>query len=130
MNFEEIKARLQNGESLDTIAQEMEDMLNQANAFVQEEKVKSEKESRLDSLADTIAAAATEYMHLTCPDVDFEVSGAEMRETLDEMLPLLDMFKNISVKVTSVPVKVKHAASNPKTTPEDVFAKFFKSLNI
>ena len=130
MNFEEIKARLQNGESLDTIAQEMEDMLNQANAFVQEEKVKSEKESRLDSLADTIAAAATEYMHLTCPDVDFEVSGAEMREALNEMLPLLDMFKNISVKVTSVPVKVKHTASNPKTTPEDVFAKFFKSLNI
>ena len=130
MNFEEIKARLQNGESLDTIAQEMEDMLNQANAFVQEEKVKSEKESRLDSLADTIAAAATEYMHLTCPDVDFEVSGAEMREALDEMLPLLDMFKNISVKVTSVPVKMKHTASNPKNTPEDVFAKFFKSLNI
>jgi hypothetical protein len=130
MNFEEIKARLQNGESLDTIAQEMEDMLNQANAFVQEEKVKSEKESRLNSLADTIAAAATEYMHLTCPDVDFEVSGAEMRETLDEMLPLLDMFKNISVKVTSVPVKAKHTASNPKNTPEDVFANFFKSLNI
>ena len=43
MNFEEIKARLQNGESLETIAQEMENMLNQANAFVQEEKVKSGK---------------------------------------------------------------------------------------
>lgn len=127
MNFEEIKARLQNGESLDAIAQEMEDMLNQANAFVQKEKVKSEKESRLDSLADTIAAAATEYMHLTCPDVDFEVSGAEMRETLDEMLPLLDIFKNITVKVTSVPVVAK---DKPAKTPEDVFAKFFRNLGI
>lgn len=127
MNFEEIKARLQNGESLETIAQEMENMLNQANAFVQEEKVKSEKESRLDSLADTIAAAATEYMHLTCPDVDFEVSGAEMRETLDEMLPLLDLFKNITVKVTSVPVTAK---DKPAKTPEDVFAKFFRNLGI
>lgn len=127
MNFEEIKARLQNGESLDTIAQEMEDMLNQANAFVQEEKVKSEKESRLDSLADTIAAAATEYMRLTCPDVDFEVSGAEMRETLDEMLPLLDLFKNITVKVTSIPVTAK---DKPAKTPEDVFAKFFRNLGI
>lgn len=126
MNFEEIKARLQNGESLDAIAQEMEDMLNQANAFVQEEKVKSEKESRLDSLADTIAAAANEYMSLACPDVDFEVSGLEMRETLDEMLPLLDIFKNITVKVTSVPVTEKKSAK----TPEDVFAKFFRSLNI
>ena len=93
----------------------------------QEEKVKSEKESRLDSLADTIAAAATEYMHLTCPDVDFEVSGAEMRETLDEMLPLLDLFKNITVKVTSIPVTAK---DKPAKTPEDVFAKFFRNLGI
>lgn len=123
MNFEEIKARLQNGESLDTIAQEMEDMLNQANAFVAEQKVKNEKDSRLDSLAGTIADAANEYVHLASPDVDFEVDAATIRESLDEMLPLIDMFKNISVKVTSVPVKAKN-------TPEDVFAKFFKSLNI
>ena len=130
MNFEEIKARLQNGESLDTIAQEMEDMLNQANAFVEEQKVKSEKDSRLNSLAGTIADAANEYVHLASPDADFEVDAVTIREALDEMLPFIDMFKNISVKVTSVPVKVKHTASNPKTTPEDVFAKFFKSLNI
>ena len=123
MNFEEIKARLQNGESLDTIAQEMEDMLNQANAFVAEQKVKNEKDSRLDSLAGTIADAANEYVHLASPDVDFEVDAATIRESLDEMLPLIDMFKNITMKVTSVPVKAKN-------TPEDVFAKFFKSLNI
>lgn len=123
MNFEEIKARLQNGESLDTIAQEMEDMLNQANAFVAEQKVKNEKDSRLDSLAGTIADAANEYVHLASPDADFEVDAATIRESLDEMLPLIDMLKNITVKVTSVPVKAKN-------TPEDVFAKFFKSLNI
>lgn len=123
MNFEEIKARLQNGESLDTIAQEMEDMLNQANAFVAEQKVKNEKDSRLDSLAGTIADAANEYVHLASPDADFEVDATTIRESLDEMLPLIDMLKNISVKVTSVPVKAKN-------TPEDVFAKFFKSLNI
>ena len=130
MNFEEIKARLQNGESLDTIAQEMEDMLNQANAFVEEQKVKSEKDSRLDSLAGTIADAANEYVHLAFPDADFEVDAASIRETLDEMMPLIDMIKDISVKITSVPVKMKHTASNPKNTPEDVFANFFKSLNI
>ena len=127
MNFEEIKARLQNGESLDTIAQEMEDMLNQANAFVQEEKVKSEKESRLDSLADTIAAAANEYVHLACPEADFEVTGLEMRETLDEMLPFINVLKNITVKVTSIPVTAK---DKPAKTPEDVFAKFFRNLGI
>ena len=130
MNFEEIKARLQNGESLDTIAQEMEDMLNQANAFVEEQKVKSEKDSHLDSLAGTIADAANEYVHLASPDAEFEVDAVTIREALDEMLPFIDMFKNISVKVTSVPVKMKHTASNPKNTPEDVFTKFFKSLNI
>lgn len=130
MNFEEIKARLQNGESLDTIAQEMEAILNQANAFVAEQKEKDAKDSRLDSLAGTIADAANEYVHLASPDADFEVDAASIRETLDEMLPFIDMFKNISVKVTSVPVKVKHTASNPKIAPEDVFAKFFKSLNI
>ena len=130
MNFEEIKARLQNGESLDTIAQEMEDMLNQANAFVEEQKVQSEKEANLNTLAGAIANAANEYVRLAAPDVEFEVDAASIREALDEMLPLIDMFKNISVQVTSVPVKMKHTASNPKNTPEDVFAKFFKSLNI
>ena len=32
MNYEEIMQRLANGETMDTIAQEMEDMLNKANA--------------------------------------------------------------------------------------------------
>lgn len=127
MNFEEIMARLQKGESMDAIAKEVEDTLNAANAAFQEQNARDEKESRLDSLADTIAAAANEYMALARPDVEFEVSGAEMRETLDEMLPLLDLFKNITVKVTSVPVVAK---DKPAKTAEDVFAKFFRSMNI
>lgn len=122
MNFEEIMARLQNGENLDDIAQEMQDVLNKANAAVQEQNKQSAKDARLDELANVIAEAANEYMSLAQPDVEFEVSGAEMRETLDEMLPLLDIFKNVTVKVTSVPVTAKK--------PEDVFAKFFRSLNI
>ena len=129
MNFEEIMARLKNGESMDAIAQEMEDILNRANAELQEQAKHDEKNARLNELAAVIADAATEYMSLACPEVDFEVTASEMRETLDEMLPLLDMFKNITVKVTSVPMK-KATKTKSADSPEDVFAKFFKSLNI
>ena len=129
MNFEEIMARLKNGESMDTIAKEVEDTLNRANAEFQEQTKKNAKDARLNELAAIIADAATEYMNLSCPDMEFKVTASEMRETLDEMLPLLDMLKDFTVKVTSIPVK-KTTKTKSADSPEDVFAKFFKSLNI
>lgn len=124
MNYEEIVARLKNGETMEAIAQEMEDALNKANAEFQEQSKKTAEEAKLNELADTIAAAATEYLRIMRPDVVKEaITGAELREAMDEMLPLLDLLGSFKLEVSTKPAKAKK-------TPEDVFANFFKSMNI
>lgn len=124
MNYEEILARLQKGDTMETIAKEIEDALNKANADFQEQAKKNETEAKLNDLADTMAAAATEYLRIQRPTmVKEDITGAELRQTLDEMLPLLDLFGDIKIDVKTVTPKTKKA-------PEDAFAKFFKSMNI
>ena len=124
MNYEEIMVRLQKGDTMETIAKEIEDALNKANADFQEQNKKDAEEAKLNELADTMAAAATEYLRILRPAMVKEaITGAELRQTLDEMLPLLDLFGDFKVQVkTSMP--------KAKKTPEDAFAKFFKSMNI
>ena len=130
MNYENIVVRLKNGETMEAIAKEMEDALNKANAEFKANQEKESKETKLNELAETIAAAATEYLRLVRPNlVKEDITGAELREALDEMLPLLDLFGDlkVSIKTKTVPTTSKREGSK---TAEDVFADFFKSMNI
>lgn len=130
MNYNDIVTRLKNGETMEAIAQEMEDALNKANAEFQANQEKENKEAKLNELAETIAAAATEYLRLVRPNmVKEDITGAELREALDEMLPLLDLFGDlkVSIKTKTIPTTSKREGSK---TAEDVFADFFKSMNI
>lgn len=130
MNYNDIVTRLKNGETMEAIAQEMEDALNKANAEFKADQEKENKEAKLNELAETIAAAATEYLRLVRPNmVKEDITGAELRESLDEMLPLLDLFGDlkVSIKTKTVPTTSKREGNK---TAEDVFADFFKSMNI
>lgn len=130
MNYNDIVTRLKNGETMEAIAQEMEDALNKANAEFQANQEKENKEAKLNELADTIAAAATEYLHILRPEIvkDHSITGAELREALDEMLPLLDLLGDIKVSIKTKAVPASKSKVNKPA--EDVFADFFKSLNI
>ena len=130
MNYENIVARLKNGETMETIAQEMEDALNKANAEFQANQEKESKEAKLNELAETIATATTEYLRIMRPGMvkDHSIDGAELREAMDEMLPLLDLFGDIKVTVKTKTTPTSN--SKEKKPAEDVFADFFKSLDI
>lgn len=130
MNYENIVARLKNGETMETIAQEMEDALNKANAEFQASQEKESKEAKLNELAETIATATTEYLRIMRPGMvkDHSIDGAELREAMDEMLPLLDLFGDIKVSVKTKTTPASN--SKEKKSAEDVFADFFKSLDI
>lgn len=123
MNYNDIVARIQKGEKIEDIASEMTAMLNMAQeeVRVQEEAKRSaaaEHDAKLNEIADRIAVALQDY--LTLMGIDAEgLTGAEVRDMLDEFAPLMNKIKNLKVKIEKTPA----------TSPEDVFGKWFKMMN-
>lgn len=123
MNYNDIVARIQKGEKIEDIANEMTAMLNMAQeeVRVQEEAKRSaeaEQDAKLNEIADRIAVALQDY--LTLMGIDAEgLTGAEVRDMLDEFAPLMNKIKNLKVKIEKAPTN----------SPEDVFSKWFKIMN-
>lgn len=132
MNYEEIAAMLAAGKSSEEIAQEFTDALNKAieedtaaKKAAEAKKVQEEKNKELWDIAHDIANALHDYIVVAGFDGVGSLSAAEVREVLDEFLPVIESLKNIKIKVDKVPTKVKSAKNI-----DDVFADFFRSMNI
>ena len=122
MNYNDIVARIQKGEKVEDIASEMTAMLNQAQEEVKAQEAKkvaaAEQDAKLNEIADRIAVALQDY--LTLMGIDTEgLTGAEVRDMLDEFAPLMTKIKNLKVKIEKTPAN----------SPEDVFDKWFKMMN-
>lgn len=122
MNYNDIVARIQKGEKVEDIASEMTSMLNKAQEEVKAQEAKkvaaAEQDTKLDEIADRIAVALQDY--LTLMGIDAEgLTGAEVRDMLDEFAPLMTKIKNLKVKIEKAPAN----------SPEDVFGKWFKMMN-
>ena len=126
MNYEEIMARIQKGENPEAIVKEFTDNMNKAQAEVaaaKEAEAKNElKNKKMDEISATIAQALNEYAVVAgIPDV--KLRGAEVRDILDEFLPVIESLKDVKIHV---------AKPNPKKMKsiDDVFTDFFKSMGI
>ena len=126
MNYDNIAAMLAAGKSVDEIAKEFTDALNKAaaeqKAAEEAAKAKEVKSKKLDDISIAIAYALNDYAIVAgIPDV--KLHGAEVREILDEFLPVIEQLKDIKIHV---------AKSNPKKMKsiDDVFTDFFKSMGI
>lgn len=122
MNYNDIVARIQKGEKVEDIASEMTSMLNKAQEEVKAQEAKkvaaAEQDTKLNEIADRIAVALQDY--LTLMGIDAEgLTGAEVRDMLDEFAPLMNKVKNLKVKIEKAPAN----------SPEDVFGKWFKMMN-
>lgn len=122
MNYNDIVARIQKGEKVEDIASEMTSMLNKAQEEVKAQEAKkvaaAEHDAKLNEIADRIAVALQDY--LTLMGIDTEgLTGAEVRDMLDEFAPLMNKIKNLKVKIEKAPAN----------SPEDVFGKWFKMMN-
>lgn len=122
MNYNDIVARIQKGEKVEDIASEMTSMLNKAQEEVKAQEAKkvaaAEQDTKLNEIADRIAIALQDY--LTLMGIDAEgLTGAEVRDMLDEFAPLMTKVKNLKVKIEKAPLD----------SPEDVFGKWFKMMN-
>lgn len=107
MSYEDIVARIQNGENAEDIVKEFTDSINKAQkevAAAKEAEAKKElKSKKLDEISMTIANALNEYIVVSGVEAE-KLRGTEVRELLDKFLPLMDWVKNINIKVsTSTP---------------------------
>lgn len=129
MNYEEIAAMLAAGKSGDDIAKEFTDTLNKAVAdkkAAEAVKAKDEaKSKKMDEISIAIAHALNEYARIAGVDCE-PLRGAEVREMLDQFLPVVESLKNIKVYVANGDKPLKAVAKKTIRTPEDIFSAFFK----
>ena len=113
---ENLVARLQNGEDVDTIAQEMATALNEAQAAVEEEAKRAEKqkaeESRvrnakreavvmmLDGISDYLIAAGEDELHKGLSDVDVD-KMIKMLDSSIDMTKRLEKLKDLEFAESS-----------------------------
>lgn len=150
MDMNSIIARLQNGESADTIANEMATMLNQAKAQVdQEASRKARFQEAKEEICREIGSLMFEYIDLVAPDLaDYADSndidlGQVVMEALDGTIVALqktvELFQKLEDCGQSVKSHIDSRANNCKRetaetiTPEQAsneIANFLKSLNL
>lgn len=124
MNYEEIMARIQKGDSAEDIVKEFHENVRKAQETVAAEtaaaKANEAKSKKMDEISKAIAHALNEYAVVAgIPDV--KLRGAEVRTILDEFLPVIEQFKNVKIHVAKAePKKMKSI--------DDVFTDFFKSM--
>ena len=130
MTYEEIAAMLAAGKSEEDIAKEFTNHLNKA---VADRKAQEAKEAeakhrnvKLNNIAKTLTTAINEYAMVAGVE-NVALDTAEVRQILDEFLPVLDQFKNIKVHVAKADPK---ATKKALKTADDVFNWFFKELGI
>ena len=126
MNYEEIIARIQKGDSAEDIVKEFHENVRKAQETVAAEaeaaKASEAKNKKMDEISIAIAHALNEYAVVAgIPDV--KLRGSEVRSILDEFLPVIEQFKDIKIHVAKAePKKMKSI--------DDVFVDFFKSMGI
>lgn len=130
MDKNEILARLQRGESMDVIADELAAMMNQAQAEYETElaetakaKETAEHEAMLDAAAEDVADAIWTFVSLAHPELPMSeadrLSGAEVRQVIEQMTPMLGL---LTRKPKVVRVKAKNA--------DEAFSDFFKMFGL
>lgn len=141
MNYEEIAAMLAAGKSEEDIVKEFTDNLNKANAEVAAKREAEEKEkaaaaerSKNNALKNSICADIADALNEYAVVSGMENPGIDpddVRETLDSVLELVPMLKNLSIQIAT-PKKTHKVgvAGKGKSNFDDVFADFFKSLGI
>lgn len=127
MNYEEIMARIQKGEKPEDIVKEFTDNMNKAQAEAkkaEEAKAKEDtKSKKKDEIAVAIAHALNEYITISGVEAE-KLRGAEVRELLDQVIPVIDSLKNIKVHVAKTSPKIKERIKSA----DDAFDWLFKEM--
>ena len=132
-NVNDILARIQKGESPETIANEFANAINSAVALDKKQKEEAaakaaaaQKEKELAALATNIAADITKYIKLSYPEaaklMEGDVSAEDVKFTLDTSIRAI---MNTAAMVTSITPKASPKAA---TSADDAIGQFLKEI--
>ena len=147
VNEKDILARLQAGESVQKIADELINAINSANdkfraeeeekakKLAEEKKKAEEKAAKKAELAATIATSVMEYLALADPELvaseDEELTAEEVQKLLDTVIPFMSSMKNIQTLFPASPSgKPVIKICNNNTNDADEIIKNFLSVNM
>ena len=129
MNHEEFVSRILAGESPEDIIAAVQKAADEVRVAAEAKAKDEAKSKKLDEISMAIAHALNDYAHVAGIE-DFEaLRGAEVRQLLDEFLPVMESIKGIKIHVAKADPKTVKAVKK-FMRPEDVFTDFFKSMGI
>ena len=144
-NFDEVLARLANGESAENIAGEMTAMLNQA--IQKQEAMSAEKQKEVQKKEEFMAAFNTmlAFIQKWYPDLtkelteDIDLTDDEVCEiafnALDELSTYVETLTNLFTPCQELRKKLNSIKSTPAAKPalksdEEILTDFIKTLNL
>lgn len=149
-NVEDILARLNKGESIESIAAEMTEVLNEANDAYAAAKETEDRKAALAEAADNLISSLLEYVALVYPEAVEDITNDDIAELTSLLVNEADSLKEIAtmcaafgdMKVafnlpsgmpkngcacqTGRPVEIKRVPKETEKAAEDVIAEFLK----
>lgn len=141
INTNDIIARLRNGESVETIADEMAKALNEAETTFRDEEnarraaelEKNQKEAMLDEIAEDLIGCLEEYIETAFPDLyntlfdeDESLDVKAVREMLDSTLTMAGSLGTLTQMFKTAPIE----KINIQTTDKEVNDLIKDMMNI
>lgn len=122
-NEEYILRRLEKGESIESICEELTAMLNKANSKYEEAKQEQEKEAEINLICQEMAKLMSRYLKIKDPEV-FEMmnanggfTGKDVAASFEACLPMLTGLKKVAKAVE-------------KNDPDEMIASFLASMGL
>jgi hypothetical protein len=135
---ESILKEMRAGASIEDIAAEITELLNEANAEYERQTAASAKRAKKEDIARRFNALVKEYAELECPGASKWMEEAQAEEDMDALIATLDtMFAELRYAMSMVNNIQKFADANPvdrtydtcaDLSDDDIIASFLSKI--
>jgi hypothetical protein len=145
-NVEDILARLNKGETIESIAAEMTEVLNEANDAYAAAKETEDRKAALAEAADNLISSLLEYVALVYPEAVEDITNDDIAELTSLLVNEADSLKEIAAMCAAFgdmkvafakpsgckegcacrPVEIKRVPKEAEKAAEDIIAEFLK----
>ena len=117
-NVEDILARLNKGESIESIAAEMTEVLNEANDAYAAAKETEDRKAALAEAADNLVSALLDYIEIVYPEAVEDITEKDYQEFVSLLVNEADSLKEIAAMCAAFG-DMKIAFAKPSGMPKD-----------
>jgi vacuolar-type H+-ATPase subunit C/Vma6 len=126
-NVEDILARLNKGETIESIAAEMTEALNEANEAYEAANAKATADAVLEAAAANLVSALLDYTNIACPELMEHVTEEDEEVLVDFLVSqAAELNKLAHVAIALGAPEVTKSAPRHAPTPDEILADFLK----